>query len=314
MSTFKGYPVNDGSYYQVLPNGNAPDNLGVGDLIVTSTGTFLIIAARQMNQQEKAQAHSQHGVSPITRSDYTVILYNKNLTTKNFKGTYLNPPQYTEQVQQRSQNNQLSNDAIISSPASHDDLTKFDMPDNYIYFYHLDQFIMLPLYADSVSDTMSVSFEQSTPLSRSAPIFSYRSSGPRVVQVGFDLHRDLMKDLNYQKSNVNLPTGSPGITDDYVDVLIRYIEAAALPVYQATNKMVNPPIVAMRLGPDIFIKGVVTGQVGKTYKFPILRNGKYAVVNLNFAVSEVEPYDAWDAVKYGSYRGIDTTLERRMRV
>ena len=123
-----------------------------------------------------------------------------------------------------------------------------------------------------------------------------------------------MKDLNYQKSNVNLPTGSPGITDDYVDVLIRYIEAAALPVYQATNKMVNPPIVAMRLGSDIFIKGVVTGQVGKTYKFPILRNGKYAVVNLNFAVSEVEPYDAWDAVKYGSYRGIDTTLERRMRV
>ena len=84
-----------------------------------------------------------------------------------------------------------------------------------------------------------------------------------------------MKDLNYQKSNVNLPTGSPGITDDYVDVLIRYIEAAALPVYQATNKMVNPPIVAMRLGPDIFIKGVVTGQVGKTFKFPILRNGRY---------------------------------------
>ena len=98
MSTFKSYPVNDGSYYQVLPNGNAPDNLGVGDLIVTDNGTFLIIAARQMSQQEKAQAHSQHGVSPITRSDYTVILYNKNLTTRNFKGTYLNPPQYSESV------------------------------------------------------------------------------------------------------------------------------------------------------------------------------------------------------------------------
>ena len=72
-------------------------------------------------------------------------------------------------------------------------------------------------------------------------------------------------------------TNSPKLSDDYVDVLIRYIEAAALPTYQAANKMVNPPIVAMRLGKDIFIKGVVNGSVGKTYKFPILRNGKYAV-------------------------------------
>ena len=78
--------------------------------------------------------------------------------------------------------------------------------------------------------------------------------------------------------------------------------------------MVNPPIVAMRLGRDIFIKGVVEGSVGLTYKFPILENGKYALISLNFAVAEVDPYDAWDAANYGSYRGLDRTLEQRMRV
>ena len=89
-----------------------------------------------------------------------------------------------------------------------------------------------------------------------------------------------MTDINYKKSNV--PVGSPPLGDDYVDILIKYLQAAALPVYNATNKMVNPPIVAMRLSNDIFIKGVVDGSVGLTYKFPILKNGKYALVAVNF--------------------------------
>ena len=116
-----------------------------------------------------------------------------------------------------------------------------------------------------------------------------------------------MKDINYQKSNV--PVG-PDLSDDYVDLIVKYIQAAALPVYSAASKMVNPPIVAMRLSNDIFIKGVVTGSVGLTYQFPVLENNKYAVVNISFSISEVQPYDAWDAVRYGSYRGIDTTLDR----
>ena len=310
MSIFRGFTVNDNCYYKVLSTGAIPANLSSGDLVVTPSGTYLILASRIMSSREKQEA-KQKGVDPIVNSSYTVTLYDRNLTTRNFKGTYLVPPEYASQKTGTS-DQQLSSNAIVSSPANTMDLTKFDIPDNYIYFYHLDQFIVLPLYADSVSDTMSVSFDQSAPLSRSAPIYSYKNSGPRVVQVGFDLHRDLMHDLNYQKSNVPL-TNSPKLSDDYVDVLIRYIEAAALPTYQAANKMVNPPIVAMRLGKDIFIKGVVNGSVGKTYKFPILRNGKYAVVNLNFSVYEVEPYSATDVIKYGSYRGIDTTLDRRLR-
>lgn len=297
MSTFQGHPVNDNHYYKVQPDGNAPPNLTVGDLVITGTGTYLIISVF---------------VTIDGASQYNAILYDRNITTHNFNGVYLTPPTYIPEVIKKSNDQKLQPGYSIASNSLNSGLKSFDMPDNYIYFYHLDQFIMLPLYADSVQDSMSVSFEQSTPLSRSAPIYSYRNSGPRTVQVGFDLHRDLMTDINYGKSNV--PVGSPPLNDDYVDILIRYLQAATLPVYKATNKMVNPPIVAMRLGKDIFIKGIINGSVGLTYKFPILRNGKYALVSLNFGVEEVEPYDAWDAAKYGSYRGLDTTLEARLPV
>ena len=303
MATFKGYIVNEGCYYKILPDGNAPNNLGVGDLIVSNNGTYLIIAVRQLSSLENAQAHSEHGVSPVTTSDYTVILYNKNLTTYNFQGTYLEPP---HEVVRTNNEDQLTGSVGLSA-----DIEKFDMPDNYIYFYNLDKFIMLPLYADSVQDSMNVNFESSTPLSRSAPIYSYKDSGPRTVQVGFDLHRDLMTDINYQISNV-IP--NPAMNEDYVDILIKYIQSATLPVYSSANKMVNPPIVAMRLSNDIFIKGVINGSVGLVYKFPILKNGKYAVVSTSFAISETEPYSAWDVVQQGSYRGLDRTLNRKIQL
>ena len=301
MSVFQGYTVNDGHYYKVLSNGSAPPNLGVGDLVVTGGGTYLITSVK---------VTSSEGVSSlIATSSYTSILYDKNLTTRNFIGTYLEPPKSTQALIDYATTAQTAVGGSITSGSQNNDLYEFEIPDNYIYFYHLDQFIFLPLHADSVQDQISVNFERSTPLSRSAPIYSYKNSGPRVVQVGFDLHRDLMTDLNYQKSNV--PIG-PELSIDYVDVLINYLQAAALPVYNMASKMVNPPIVAMRMGRDIFIKGVIGGSVGLTYKFPVLENGKYALVGINFSIEEIDPYDAWDAVKYGSYRGLDTTLESRL--
>lgn len=181
----------------------------------------------------------------------------------------------------------------------------FNMIDNYVYLYHVDQFIVIPSFPDSLNDQMAVNYNKSTPMSRSAPIYSYSDSGPRSLQVNLDLHRDMMKQINWQVSNAKIATG-----DDYVDTLIKLVQAAALPAYGVSEKMVDPPMVAVRFGNDVFIKGVVTGSVGVTYQLPILDNNKYAHVSVSFNVEEVDPYDATTVLAAGSFRGIDTTLER----
>jgi hypothetical protein len=183
----------------------------------------------------------------------------------------------------------------------------FQMIDNYIYLYHTDTFIVIPAFPEQFTDSMSVNFSPETPLSRSAPIFSYVNSGPRQIDVNLKLHRELMYQINYGVSNAKV-----ALHDDYVDELIKQIQAAVLPVYSASNKMVDPPLVAIRFGNDIFCKGIITGSVSTTYDLPVLQNGKYAQVGINFTMNEVDPYDANQVATVGSFRGLDATLERRL--
>lgn len=154
--------------------------------------------------------------------------------------------------------------------------------ENYIIFHHTGKSFVIPVDPDSITDNMSASFASNFPLSRSAPIYSYQNSGPRTVQVSFTLHRDLCKEFN------------PGSTD-MVEELINNLEALVLPDYEKANKVVNPPIVSLKIRDEIYIKGVVTGGIGKTFNLPILNydgESKYALVNLNFSISEVEPQTA----------------------
>lgn len=181
----------------------------------------------------------------------------------------------------------------------------YRMIDNYIYLYHTKTFIVLPTYPDSLNDQMSVSFAQSSPMARSSPIFSYSNSGPRSMQFTFTLHRDMMKQINYDVSNAPVT-----LSDDYIDILVNQIQACAVPAYNASSKLVDPPMVAVRVGEEVFIKGVVNGSVGVTYDMPILDNGKYAFVQVSFNVSEVDPYDAQTLMRAGSFRGLTTDLER----
>lgn len=181
----------------------------------------------------------------------------------------------------------------------------FPMIDNYLYLYHLDQFFVIPAFPDSLNDQFSVNFNKSTPMARSAPIYSFSDAGPRSLQISLELHRDMMKQINYGISNATVDTG-----DDYVDALIKGIQAAALPAYGLSEKMVDPPMVAVRFGDEVFIKGVVIGGTSVTYQAPILDNNKYAYVTISFTVEEVDPYDAVTAMAAGSFRGIDTTLEK----
>lgn len=183
----------------------------------------------------------------------------------------------------------------------------YNMIENYIYMYHVQQFIVIPTYPESLTDNLSVEFASSTPMSRSAPIYSYSKSGPRQITIKLDLHRDLMTQVNKDVSNIPV---SPG--DDYVDTLIKQIQAIALPVYGATEKMVDPPIIACRFGNDIFIRGVVEGSVGVDYDLPIISGNKYAHVGVSFTIVEVDPYSAPQVMTSGSFRGFDVSLERNV--
>lgn len=181
------------------------------------------------------------------------------------------------------------------------------MIDNYLYLYHLDTFVVLPTYPESVTDTLSSTFAETNILSRSAPIYTYSYSGPRSIQFTFAFHRDMMTQINYGVSNIKLDIG-----DDYVDTIIKQLQSIAIPKYNASSSLVNPPMVAVRLGNEIFIKGIVNGGVTVTYSLPILSNGKYAQVQVSFTVSEVDPYDAETVATQGSLRGVSKTLERNL--
>lgn len=176
----------------------------------------------------------------------------------------------------------------------------FNLIDNYIYLFHTDEFVLIPTYPDSIQDSMRSSFSETNALSRSAPVFSYSYSGPRMVQISLNLHRDMMEAINYNTSNLVIED----LDDDYVDTLIKKLQSIALPKYSVTSKSVMPPMIAVRFGNEIFIKGVVNDTIAVTYEKPILDNNKYAQVTISFTVSEIDPYDAESVQEQGSFRGL----------
>lgn len=185
----------------------------------------------------------------------------------------------------------------------------FNMIDNYIYLYHTKTLIAIPTYPDEIADTMAVQFSQATPLSRSAPIYSYVNSGPRSFAVTLNLHREMLNQINIESSNLKITDLA---RNDYMDILIKQLYATVLPRYAASEKMVDPPIVAIRFGEDIFCKGVITGGLTVNYSGPILRTNKYAQVSIDFTISEIDPYDADAVMGLGGFRGLSTDLERNV--
>lgn len=195
------------------------------------------------------------------------------------------------------------------------------LPDNYIYISHLnnvmgngilDCFWRLPCCPETIQDSMSSTFAQTTALGRSAPVFTYSSSGPRSVQIQLTLHRDMMDEVNIGVSSAEL-----GYDEDYIDSLIRALQAISVPKYSLGTSagsvpVVEPPLVALRLSNEVFVKGVVTSDIGLTYNLPIQSNGKYALVTLSLTVTEVDPYDASTVFKNGSFRGLVKTLSSGM--
>ena len=207
------------------------------------------------------------------------------------------------------------------------------MIDNYVYLHHTDTMIILPTFPETITDSTAVSFSATNILTRSAPIYSYSSSGPRSIDISLKLHRDMMHSINVQGSTLKNWTAEYGNIQrgDYLELLIKQLQAAALPRYGAAEKMVDPPLVTVRFGDEVYCTGVVEGSVSITYSGPILGNaiydeagnvqydaagnrlignGKYAEAAIQFHVQEVDPYDAEAVMLYGSLRGVRSTLDR----
>jgi hypothetical protein len=181
------------------------------------------------------------------------------------------------------------------------------LPDCYIYISHLDddyKYWQLPCYPETVSDSMSPNYGSSNTLGRSAPIFTFSHSGPRTVNITLSFHRDMFEKEEYT-SNVK-----PAEYEDKAESFIHALQAVALPKYNLSNKAVEPPLVGLRLGSEVFIKGVITSGIGVTFSKPILTNEKYANIEISFAISEVDPYDASTVFKNGSFRGLSQTLRK----
>lgn len=184
------------------------------------------------------------------------------------------------------------------------------LPDCYIYISHLDedaQYWRLPQYPEEVSDQLRSNFSEQNTLGRSAPIFTFSNSGPRTVQFNMEFHRDMIDEANMDNGTV-----APSDSEDLSDKLIAALQAIAVPKYNTADKIIEPPLVAVRLGRQIFIKGVVNGGISVSYKKPILTNEKYAIIGLSFTVSEVDPYDSSSVYSNGSFRGLVATMQSGM--
>ena len=191
----------------------------------------------------------------------------------------------------------------------------YKLIENYIYIYQLGVYCIIPSYPDQIQDQLGSTFASENILARTAPIYSYSYSGPRSMQIVLSLHRDLMNAFNYDNTKF-IDQVNQMLGNDYIDTLIKYLQAMALPKYSAVdlsdtvNKMVNPPLVAVRFGNEVFIKGIVDGNVSVTYSGPISKDGKYQQVEISFTVSETEPQDADQLAKWGSFRGLSNLLSK----
>jgi len=193
---------------------------------------------------------------------------------------------------------------------ANNDLLSRILPDCYIYISHLDedyQYWMLPGYPDEVTDNMDSSFASSTALGRSAPVYTFSNAGPRTIAISLNFHRDMFEEINAVNGNGRFSDG-----DDMAEQFIHALQAIAVPKYNLSNKAIEPPLVAIRLGREVFIKGVVSGGVRVTYGKPILVNEKYATMKIDFTISEVDPYDSTTIFKNGSFRGLTATLRQGM--
>jgi hypothetical protein len=182
---------------------------------------------------------------------------------------------------------------------------------NVIYISHLDkgyQYWKLPATPTSITDSMTSTFQETNALGRSAPVLTYSNSGPRKVQVAFKFRIDAFEYENRDNNS----SKTPKVGEYKYDEFLHALQSISLPKYDMSNKVVEPPLVALRLANEVFIKGVVSSDIAVTYGLPIIYGNRYASVDVSFTITEVDPYDAASVFTNGSFRGVVKTLKDGM--
>ena len=141
-----------------------------------------------------------------------------------------------------------------------------------------------PCYPEQVSDSNQASYTPHSLLGSPEPIQVYQHSGPRTVQVSFNMHSDMVYKLSGISGDI-----------DYIYKLTSAIEACCYPKYGESK--ISAIKVLLRIGENISIQGIIS-SVNTTYSGPILdttgnetrsriQHPKYAMINLSFGVTEV---------------------------
>lgn len=198
------------------------------------------------------------------------------------------------------------------------------MSNNYILFHHLGYLsnqsladynagvddidsmckIELPLSPDGVQDSNSANFSSQSILSRSAPVYSYISTGPRTISVTMKLHREMMDNMDMSSYNVNqnshLTLSAVARKRGSLEVLMECLQLAVVPTYTNSTTVI-PPKVTLKLH-NLKITGVVK-SVQSTWNLPIV-NDKYAMITHSITIEEIDPYDSASILRLGGNRGI----------
>jgi hypothetical protein len=186
---------------------------------------------------------------------------------------------------------------------------------NVLYISHLDkkyQYWVLPSTPTTITDTMTSNFQETNALGRSAPVLTYSNSGPRRVHINLSFRIDDFAEKNANKKYDSRACCRPGVGEYEHDGFLHALQSVSLPKYDMSNKAIEPPLVALRLSNEVFIKGVITSDINVTYGLPIIYGNRYASVEVDFTITEVDPYDAAAVFTNGSFRGVVKTLKDGM--
>jgi hypothetical protein len=128
-----------------------------------------------------------------------------------------------------------------------------------------DNILSMPCYPTSISDSLQITYNSETIPYRTEPYLNFANSGPRIVQVAFNLHREM--------------TNSDGSD---IDRIINVIQSASYPKFGDSNAVKS----TLKVGNQLYISGVINGGISTSYSGPII-DGKYNVCDISFSITEV---------------------------